>query len=386
MLLPNADSSSKPYCLQRTTNYHYRNHEKCIFVSMEPQRSFHAIGLMSGTSLDGVDLAYCRFTQTNDGWDWELLDAQCFPHPPAAVQELGKLHTATAHRLAETHVRYGRVFGAQVKYFLIDRGIESVDVVASHGHTVFHQPDWHFTTQIGDGAALAAACGQLVAADFRTLDVAHGGQGAPLVPIGDRHLFGRYEACLNLGGIANISYEENGQRIAYDIGPANIVLNPLAQQLGQPYDKGGALAARGTLLPELLETLNALPYYTEPAPKSLGREWIDAALQPLLPGDAKPEDLLRTLVEHSAMMIGQSAPSTGTLLTTGGGSHNAFFMERIRAHCGCEVVVPEADIVDYKEAIVFAFLGVLRLLGVPNTLSSVTGASKDVCGGALYLP
>ena len=261
---------------------------------------FHAVGLMSGTSLDGLDIAYCRFERTIEGWHWKLLAADCAPWPVDAMLELGKLQDATALEFARADKRYGRAYGNLLRSFLERTKISRVDLVASHGHTIFHQPGSGLTTQLGSGAVLSAACGYPVVSDFRTQDVAHGGQGAPLVPIGDRHLFGQYEACLNLGGISNISYEHEGKRIAFDVGPANIVLNPIAKQLGRSYDEDGARARSGKLLPELLAALNALPYYQQAAPKSLGREWMETNINPLLPANANPHDLLHTCLLYTS--------------------------------------------------------------------------------------
>lgn len=353
---------------------------------MQPPPVFHALGLMSGTSLDGTDLAYCCFEETATGWSYKLLAAACVDWSRAWKTELSQAHTLPAEALAALDVRLGTEFGRLAAEFIAAQQLPQPDFVASHGQTVFHQPELGFTTQIGSGAALAAASKLPVICDFRTADVALGGQGAPLVPIGDQLLFGSYTACLNLGGFGNISYEQDGERLAFDTGPANIVLNPIAQQLGHSYDKGGALAASGNVLPELLEKLNALPYYAQLPPKSLGREWIEAAVNPLLPASAAPVDLLRTLVEHIALQIGRVAPQHGNMLVTGGGARNTFLIERLQAHCACAVHVPDGQLVDYKEAIVFGLLGVLRQLGRANTLASVTGATANACGGAVFLP
>ena len=260
------------------------------------------------------------------------------------------------------------------------------DAVASHGHTIFHQPHLRLTTQIGDGDAIAAETGLTVVCKFRNLDVALGGQGAPLVPIGDRLLFGQYDACLNLGGIANISYEtSDGRREAYDICPCNMALNYLARRKGKSYDADGMMAREGKVSQPLLDKLNALDYYHLGLPKSLGKEWFVANMLPLIETEAlSVNDLLSTIVEHIAHQVAEAVKGhkVGTMLATGGGAKNKYLIARMQAHLpDCQIVVPADEIIDYKEAIIFALLGYLRLCGKNNCLSSVTGAKHDNCGG-----
>lgn len=350
------------------------------------------LGLMSGTSLDGVDLALCRFRFENDPPAFELLRAETVPYDTAWQEHLAALPHASALDLAHAHVAFGETLGKMAADFIQRHNItEPVLAVASHGHTIFHQPDKKLSFQLGSGAALAVAAGIPAVCDFRSTDVALGGQGAPLVPIGDELLFGSYSACLNIGGIANVSFRENDRRIAYDIAPANMVLNALSRRLDLPYDKDGALAQSGQLIPELLEVLDLQSYYIALPPKSLGREDVEKTFFPLLDrSDVPVVDLLRTFTEHLARQIAASLPEAfnhlDSMLVTGGGGHNAFLIERIRAHSNCTIVVPEKDVVDFKEAIVFAFLGLLRILQKDNALQSVTGASRNSCGGAIYLP
>ncbi len=261
------------------------------------------------------------------------------------------------------------------------------DFVASHGHTIFHRPEEHYTLQIGDGQELAKACGFTVINDFRTEDVSKGGQGAPLVPIGDKLLFGDYEICLNIGGIANVSYDEDGKRIAFDLCIANQALNYLAQMKGLPYDRDGELARSGEVDITLLKQLNRHPFYGLYPPKSLGREFFEANQKELLQGLSVP-DLLATFVEHIALQIalGVSHLPKGKILVTGGGARNKFLMERLQARSSHEVVIPDKMIIDYKEALVFAFLGLLRVEGKTNVLASVTGAESDSCSGRIWRP
>ncbi len=411
----------------------------------------HVIGIMSGTSLDGVDLAYCvfgeegkkgfkdlkdlkekeererpSFSSGNCCWEYEVRKAVTVPYPEALSQKLAQAMSLSGYELALLHNELGRFIGMQVKAFMADFA-EEVELIASHGHTVFHRPDLGMTLQIGSGADIAAICGKPTVCDFRTLDVAFGGQGAPLVPIGDELLFGQYDICLNLGGISNLSFQANGQRKAYDISPCNIVLNQLARQMGRAYDAEGNIARSGQVSPSLLAQLNKLDYYQQLGTKSLGREWIDTKFFPILNNcHISVPDQMRTVCEHIAEQIAEACNSTGskscgssdgigspkaktcntsegkshdtaiyeaevgnttedkTLLITGGGTHNSFLIDLIRQKFHGQVIIPDDKTIDFKEAIIFAFLGMLRANGLPNCLASVTGARRDSCGGGMY--
>lgn len=359
--------------------------------------TYHAIGLMSGSSLDGLDIAYCRFTNQNGEWQFDILQCGTVAFADEWVQDLKHLPIASARTIAEAHAGLGRYFGQMVSSFIKDNALAGkVDLVASHGHTIFHFPDKKFTTQIGDGAAIAAACGVPVVCDFRTADIAFGGQGTPIVPIGDKLLFGDYKFCLNIGGISNISCKTPKGIIAFDICPANQVLNLFASKLGAPYDNEGQFAADGTINEELLSSLNDLEYYSRKYPKSLDNSFTREAILPCFEDfDITVEDMLRTYCEHIAIQIGEhirtiaekenlSVLSTDKMLITGGGAFNTFLIKLIQQHAGIEVVVPETKLVQFKEALVIAFMGVLRLRNEVNVLASVTGASKDSVGGCIY--
>ena len=336
---------------------------------------------MSGTSLDGLDIAYCKITGHNN---FQLIAAATVPYPDEWRKRLKKLHKASAIEYAKTDSELGHWFGLQVQQFrAIHQG--PVDCIASHGHTVFHQPESGFTAQIGDGNAIHAVTSVPVVCDFRRLDVALGGQGAPLVPIGDRLLFGDYGCCINLGGIANISYEQQGERKAYDISPCNMALNRLAAEKGKEYDVDGQMARSGALLPPLLQLMESLDYYRLPPPKSLGKEWFEKTFEPLLSCPAPLEDRMRTTVEHIALRLASAIPNgCPTVLLSGGGAHNSFLVERLRQMLpDKKIVIPDKDIIDYKEAIIFALLAWLRMNGEVNTLASVTGARIDSCGGTV---
>lgn len=344
---------------------------------------------MSGTSLDGLDIAYCSFSYNNHKWSFEIKEASTVSYTKAWLTKLQGAHKLSGAKLMELHNEYGTYLGKQVAQFVKNKSITNVDFVSSHGHTVFHQPDKGFTFQLGNGAAIAGACNCNVVNDFRSLDVALHGQGAPLVPIGDKLLFGDNAYCINLGGFANISYDVKSERIAFDICPANIVLNYLAQKVSKPYDKNGAIAAKGKVDSVLLTKLNALKFYKKLPPKSLGREWLEKEFLPILNSSkASVQDKLATVTEHIAIQIknaiGNMQP--GKILVTGGGAFNKHLMKLLQAELPQhQIIVPDAEIVNFKEALVFAFLGVLRWRGEDNCLSSVTGAKRNNKGGVIWL-
>ena len=359
-----------------------------VDLKRENRSEYRAIGLMSGTSLDGVDLASCIFTFKDNCWSYQIEVAETFPYPEEWLSCLSSLLKADAYTYAKANADLGYYLGSLIKTFMQKHDLE-IDFVASHGHTVFHQPTIGLTTQIGSGAAMAATCGFPVVCDFRSTDVALGGQGAPLVPIGDVLLFSDYAFCLNLGGFSNVSYDVKGQRIAYDVCPVNTILNQLAKRIGQEYDLDGLSARSGKVDSLLLDKLNALAYYDQKPPKSLGFEWSNEYIWPLIKEtNLSVPDLLRTMVEHIAFQLSRALDEfeSGSILVTGGGAKNKFLMERFATHSKHELVVPADLIIDYKEALIFAFLGVLRVRGEVNCLSTVTGATRDSIGGAIYLP
>ena len=347
--------------------------------------TYHALGIMSGTSLDGLDLALCRFAHSGKKWTHTVEKATTIPYPDPWFRRLEQAHTLDAHSFLLLHKEFGRYMGEQVHVFLKDS--TRPDLVASHGHTIFHTPSQGLTFQMGDGAALAAECGITTVCDFRSLDVALGGQGAPLVPAGDEMLFGNYDFCLNLGGFANISFRKNNRRIAYDICPVNSLLNPLSRKLGLPFDRDGKAGRSGKIIHEVLEALNANPFYQSPPPKSIGREWLEKNILPYLDTETYPvPDLLHTVYHHAAGQIASnlSGDSSRKVLVTGGGAYNRFLLDLIRENTRCTLVLPEDLLIQFKEALIFAFLGVLRMRNEINCLASVTGARMDSSSGCVY--
>ena len=350
-------------------------------------QTYTSIGSMSGTSLDGLDLVACRFT-FDKKWSYEILKAVNVSYSHKWVNKLSDISELTVLDFVFLHNEYGKFTGKRIADFCADLP-EKPTLIASHGHTIFHQPTMNLTFQIGNGALIAAATGIQTICDFRTLDVALGGQGAPLVPIGDELLFDEYEFCLNLGGIANVSYREEGERKAFDICPANMAFNHFTKEMDYEYDLNGSMGRLGSVQPELLNLLNSLDYYKQEGPKSLGMEWVETEFLPLIYSfQLTTADILRTLYEHVSdqLTLAIDPYPKGQVLITGGGTHNVFLIELFSEKTKHKTIVPSQQIIDFKEALIFAFLGVLRFRNEINCLKSVTGADHDHSGGVIYLP
>ena len=351
------------------------------------KQTYHILGVMSGTSLDGIDLAELFFTVENTQWRFEIGQAATLPYPDHWVTRLKEAIGYSTHELQQINRDYTHYIGTVIADFIHQNAIENLDAISSHGHTILHQPQKGITLQIGNLPQIAQHVKSLVICDFRVADVQLGGQGAPLVPIGDRLLFADYTYCLNLGGFSNISFEHHGSRIAFDISPVNTVLNQYANRLQLPYDAGGKLAATGIIHLDLFAALNNLTYYQQSFPKSLGFEFVRENVLPLIDNyGLTPEDALRTFIEHIAYQTAKALPlNKGTLLVTGGGAYNSFLIERLRHFLPeMEVHIPDAKTIEFKEALIFGLLGVLRLRNEINVLSSVTGAKQDHCSGKIY--
>lgn len=338
---------------------------------------------MSGTSLDGLDIALCEFKKENKKWKYKITDATTIPYSEYWKKKLAELYKKESEELLSTHSEYGFYIGKMVTEFLYSRK-KKADFISSHGHTVFHQPARKFTLQIGHGACIYAASKLPVICDFRSQDIALGGQGAPLVPVGDELLFGNYKYCLNIGGIANISFRKNDKRIAYDICAANMILNHVMSSLGKEFDRDGEEGRKGNIIPSLLHSLNELGYYRQKHPKSLAREDIEHSVFPLIKKYQKQtHNVLRTLYEHISIQI-SSHLKNGEVLVTGGGAKNIFLIELIKEKTNTQIIIPNQLLVDYKESLIFAFLGVLKFENKINILSSVTGCPKNHSAGLVY--
>lgn len=345
--------------------------------------SYFAIGLMSGTSLDGLDICYVKFSKS-DNWSFEIIKAKTIPYEETWKQKLQNATQISAEDLLALDKEFGFFLGEKTQEFISEYNIKDLDVIASHGHTIFHQPNRKFTLQIGDGRAIKILTHKNVVYDFRSQDVLMGGNGAPLVPIGDQLLFSEFDACLNLGGFSNISLKKNNQRIAFDISPVNVVLNFYAEKLGKNYDKNGDFAKKGKINFEILEQLNALEFYKKNHPKSLGIEFVKAEVFPLLK-DETPENILAIFTEHVAIQISKIFNDNllKKVLITGGGTFNTFLIEKLKEKTTTEIIIPDEKIINFKEALIFAFMGVLRLKNEVNVLCSATGSSANHSSGII---
>lgn len=344
----------------------------------------YSIGLMSGTSLDGLDLVYVKFNN-NSYKDFQIIHADTIPYSEKWKLILQKSIEFSADDLNDLDIKYGKFLAERVNEFIIKYSIKNIDFISSHGHTVLHQPEKGITLQIGNGQIISKITKQKVVCDFRTQDVKLGGQGAPLVPIGDELLFPEYDYCINLGGFSNISYREKNKRIAFDICPVNIVMNFYASKLGFQYDKNGDLASQGKINNQLLSKLNELDFYKKQYPKSLGLEWVQNEVYPLIDSMEKNHiHILRTLVEHIAIQISNIVDQNSSILFTGGGVFNSFLMNRISILSANKVIITSKKIINYKEALIFSLLGLLRIENKNNCLKSVTGANKDHSSGVIF--
>lgn len=363
---------------------------------------FHGLGVMSGSSLDGIDFALCRFELDQQAGvpsiQWKIIESETFELSVFWQDRLKKAYLATAKELWLSHVTFGKYIGDLANTFL-NRSDIKPDFIASHGHTVFHEPQNHMTLQIGHGAPIVAATGYPVICDFRSTDVALNGQGAPMIPVAERLLFSEYPLCLNIGGITNLSANVRGKYIAFDISPANQILNKLASMTGQAYDQDGLTAQKGVQQPELISALNKLEYFNSPYPKSLDNNWIMKELWPIIKElDFNPEDKLnsfcvfiadRIAKEIKNVCIREEVDFNGQqMLVTGGGAYNHYLMNCIADSCtrenGIKLVVPDRTIIEFKEALLMALAGLLRIKNIPNLLQSVTGANDDSIGGSIY--
>lgn len=355
---------------------------------------YRAIGLMSGSSLDGLDIVFAEILENGGKWGYELVHAECIPYSSEWIDKLKNATALTAVDYQLLHSEYGHYLGQRVNEFIEKHQLQfKVAVVASHGHTTFHIPAKKMTAQLGDGAAIAATTQLPVVSDLRAMDIAFGGQGAPIVPIGEQLFFSNYRYFLNIGGIANISINHNGYK-AFDICAANRVLNMLANEAGQEFDRDGALAKSGQTNQALLNELNGLAYYTHPIPKSLANSFGTDTVYPIIKKyGLSTADALHTYVAHIVRQIknavmANKAPGDGEeqLLVTGGGALNSYLVERLQDALGAiQVIVPDEQLVQYKEALIMALIGVLRWREEYNVLSSVTGAARNSVGGAMWM-
>lgn len=352
------------------------------------KETYNVIGVMSGTSLDGIDLAHIHFSIVDGKWDFTILETETVSYDNDWLNKLKVAVDFSHTALKKLNKEYTVLLANVIKTFIEKHNLKKLDVVCSHGHTILHQPQNGFTLQIGNLREIAKFINQTVVCDFRVQDVQLGGQGAPLVPIGDRILFADYDYCLNLGGFSNVSFEQNGNRIAFDISPVNTVLNFYANKLGLDYDDKGNIARSGETDMTLLEELDGLSYYQKPYPKSLGSEFVKTVVLPIMESyDLSIEDKMHTFIKHIAKQTAFSLPERkGKMLVTGGGAYNNFLLDSLKDYLPeLSIIIPDAKILEYKEALIFALLGVLKLRNEINVLASVTGAKHNHSSGFIYL-
>lgn len=353
---------------------------------------------MSGSSLDGLDIVFAELEEAGGTWAYEILESDCIPYDTEWKQRLQDAANLSALEYQRLHTAYGHYTGQLVKQFIERHSLQHrVQLIASHGHTVFHEPANKMTAQLGDGAAIAAATGINVVSDLRAMDIALGGQGAPIVPLGEKLLFSGYSLLLNLGGIANLS-SAGPPYTAFDVCPANRVLNMIAASAGKEYDEDGALAAKGFVRDEVLAAINRLDYYKQPYPKSLANSFGTDVVYPMLKhANLSAQDAMRTMVEHICIQVTRAVGKVlnsyvsnkpAKILVTGGGAHNSFLVKRLEETIRVMGVTPELpgrNVIDYKEALIMALLGILRWREENTVLHSVTGASRSSIGGAVWM-
>ncbi len=340
---------------------------------------------MSGTSLDGVDIVYVKFT-LNESWRFKIINSKTYKYADSTVDMLSDISKKNLEEIKEIDVVYSNKLAKIISEFIEEFSVNKIDFVSSHGHTAIHDPSNLITYQIGNLSTLSKEINQKVICDFRVQDVKLGGEGAPLVPVGEKYLFQEYDSFINLGGFANISKHDGESLIAYDICPVNIILNNLSKKIGKDYDNKGSIASSGKLILNLYDQLQKLEYYQLDPPKSLGIEWVDKNMIPLINkySDYPIEDLLNTLSNHIANQISNNLKDIDKALITGGGAYNDYLIDIISSKSDSEIIIPSKNIIEFKEALIFAFLGVLRYLNINNCYSSVTGASKDHCSGKIF--
>ena len=346
--------------------------------------SINIIGLMSGTSVDGLDICYVSF-DNHDPSKYEIIDCETIDYDDNLKTKLKYVIEMDNDQIKQIDKEFGEFIGLNVLKFIKKNTLYKADLISSHGHTVFHEPEFNKTLQIGNGEIINKVTKIKTVNNFREQDIQLGGQGAPLVPIGDKLLFDNYKYCLNLGGFTNISVKDSRTIYAYDICPLNTVLNHYANKLGYDCDLDGKLSEKGVINIDLLNELNDLEYYKKSYPKSLGLEFVIENIFPITEKyKIKEVDILATYIEHASFQIKRNIDNGSKVLLTGGGTFNDNLIKTLNHDSKINFIVPNKTIINYKESLIFALLGYLKINGKVNCLRSVTGASNDHSSGDIY--
>ena len=350
-------------------------------------KDYYVIGLMSGTSIDGVDLVYVNFF-FNKYWSFKILKFKTYDYDKDWQNILKNLIDKDQNSIKLIDKNYTKLLSKYILRFIEEFSIKKIDFVSSHGHTALHDPSNSITYQIGNLKELTNYTGLKVICDFRVEDIKLGGQGAPLVPVGEKYIFPEYDTLINIGGFANITIKSNNNLIAYDICPVNIVFNHLSNLINLKYDDKGKISSSGKINLELFNHLQSIDYYKQVSPKSLGVEWVKEVIIPIINNfiEIPVEDLLNTFSKHFAFQIANNIKSSNKTLITGGGAYNDYLIQNIIDLTESEIIIPSSEIIEYKEALIFGFLGVLKDLNINNCYSSVTGAIKYHCSGNIFIP
>ena len=351
------------------------------------KKHYKVVGIMSGTSLDGLDFVLVEFFKETK-WCFKLISSSTYPYPQKIYEKLKDSSSLHLKEIISLDQFYTIYLSKQINRFLKKNNQHEIDFVSSHGHTVLHQPRLGITYQIGNLPSLAKLINKKVICDFRSKDVKMGGEGAPLVPVGEIKLFHQFDTFINLGGFANLTIKNEKKIIAYDICPVNIILNFIANKINKSKDKDGELASSGKLIPELEKKLNDIKFFKLKPPKSLGYEWVKDNILPILKSYEKHSinDVLNTYTIFIAKQISNELRGRKEVLITGGGVFNSFLVNQIKNQTSCMISIPDEKIVNFKEAIIFAFLGLLRDQNQVNCYASVTGAKNNHSSGSIFLP
>ena len=350
---------------------------------------------MSGSSLDGLDVAFAELEENGGQWNFEIKAAKCFEYDDVWKNKLQNAVHLNAHNYFLLNSDFGKFCAEKINLFIEENALQyQVQLIGFHGHTTFHSPKENVTAQLGNAAIIAAHTGINVVSDLRSIDVAFGGEGAPIVPIGEKLLFKNFDYFLNIGGIANVSFNIENNYFAFDVCAANRVLNLLAMQAGKAFDEDGKIAATGNINEKLLKQLNEESYYKQSFPKSLSNNFGTEIIYPVIKNySLSTADALRTYCEHIAIQIRKAFENNQQngekkLLITGGGALNVFLTGRIKTllqTLNIQTIIPQKEIINFKEALIMGLIATLRWREENTVIKTVTGAKRNSIGGAIWI-